>query len=99
MRINDIRRAFQEFDVAEKLEAIFRVAPHDLPFVVVELRGFEQNTIRNFQLTDIVQQRSMFDLNESGALDTQSACGAGRQVRDPAGVAARALIAEIQRHR
>ena len=48
MRINDVRRTFQKFNIAQELEAILGVPAHDLPFFVIEFCWFPENTIRNF---------------------------------------------------
>src|SRR5438874_8228283 len=67
MRINDLGSIFQKSDIAEKLETIFCMPFHDFPFVFSQFCRFPWNTVGDLQFPDVVEQRSMLDLNNSSS--------------------------------
>src|SRR6476646_9193420 len=45
MRVHDFGGSLQEFDAAQKLVSILRMASHGLPLIVVEFRRFPKNAV------------------------------------------------------
>ena len=69
---------------------------HRRPLVFVEFAGFQEDAVGDFQFSNIVQQSSVLDLDQGITLDTMFAGDSSRQFCDPLGVAAGAVIPEIQ---
>jgi hypothetical protein len=63
--VNDFGCVGPPFQIGQKLISIFCVATHRLPFLIIQSAGLPPDSVENFKLSDVVQQRAMFDLHKT----------------------------------
>src|SRR5688572_28899895 len=97
VRVDNFAGPLEEFNIAHKLIAIFRVTTHGYPFGVCQLTRLPENAVRHPEFSDVMEQRPVLDLNQSLTGNAHLPSDSGCQVGNTAGVTARTLIAKIER--
>ena len=62
--VGDLQRRAEETDRREPLLGVFRVPPHDRPFLVVQRSGFEEDGVGDAHLADVMEQGAAADVGQ-----------------------------------
>ena len=99
MGVHNLAGRAEKIDIRQKISPVLGVPAHDEPLVFIQRTWLKQHGVRNFQFTDVVQERALLDLMQLFAGYPNCSSDSSRPLGYPLGMPACTLIAKIQGRR